>query len=217
MKAFIVYAHPEPRSFCGALKDVALATLAAEGHEAVLSDLYGEGFNPVAGRHDFAYEHDPELFHYQREQMHAAGTASFSPELARDQERLFWCDLLLFIFPLWWTSVPAILKGWCDRVLAFGVAYRDGLRFESGLLKGRSGLACVTTGGTPERFSEGGVYGPIGPILEPVNRGVFEYLGMAALPPFVAYAAPRVEDAERHRYLADWANYLRELQTGDRK
>lgn len=208
MNVFIVYAHPEPTSFCAALKDTAVATLARRGHEVVVSDLYAEGFNPVAGRHDFLSPYDPRRFHYQNEQLHAARGGGFSPELRREQERLLRCDLLMFVFPLWWSNMPAILKGWVDRVLAFGVVYLDGLRFEKGMLRGKLGLACVTTGGTTERFSPGGVYGPIEQILRPVNRGVFEYLGMEALPPFTAYAAPRVDADARAAYLRAWAARL---------
>ena len=204
MKVFIVHAHPEPTSFCAALKDAAVARLSSRGHEVVVTDLYAEGFNPVAGRHDFLSMHDARRFHYQDEQLHAARGGGFSPELRRDQERLLWCDLLMFVFPLWWSNMPAILKGWVDRVLAYGVAYLDVLRFEKGMLRGRCGLACVTTGGTVERFSPGGVYGPIEQILRPVQRGVFEYLGLEALPPFAAYAAPRVDDETRAAYLRAW-------------
>lgn len=216
MKVFVVYAHPEPKSFNGALKDAAVATLSGDGHEVVVTDLYAEGFNPVAGRHDFLEEHDPELFHYQREQTHAADGGGFAPELGRDQERLYWCDLLILVFPLWWQNVPAILKGWIDRVLAYRVTYEVGMSFDKGFFKGRRGLVCVTTGGTPERFSERGIYGPIEPVLRPITRGVIGYLGMEALPPFVAYAAPRVDDAARKKYLADWSVYLREVCNGER-
>jgi NAD(P)H dehydrogenase (quinone) len=215
MKVLIVYAHPEPKSFNGALKETAVATLTRLGHEVEVSDLYAEGFNPVAERHDFIEQHDPELFHYQREQGHAAVGGGFAPDLAREQARFLWSETLILIYPLWWTGVPAILKGWFDRVLAFGLIYRDGLRFEHGLMKGKRGLVCVTTGGTPERFSEGGVYGPIEPLLQSVNRAVFGYLGMEALPPFVCYAAPRVDDAARQQYLAEWEARLVEICDGD--
>src|SRR5881227_2941483 len=53
MNALIVYAHPEPASFNAALKDAAIEAIVAAGHQAEVSDLYGEQFNPVAGRHDF--------------------------------------------------------------------------------------------------------------------------------------------------------------------
>ena len=211
MRVLIVYVHPEPSSFCGALKDRAVETLERLGHEVEVSDLHAEGFNPVAGRHDFIGQFDAERFHYQNEQLHASREGGFAPEVEREQQRLLRAELVIFVFPLWWSNMPAMLKGWVDRVLAFGVVYLDGLRFERGMLKGKRGMACVTTGGTTERFSPDGVYGPIEGILKPVNRGVFEYLGMEVLDPFVAYAAPRVDAAGRAGYLETWARRLEVL------
>ena len=204
MKVLILYAHPEPTSFCGALKDVAVEAIHAAGHAVEISDLYAEGFNPVAGRHDFTTAADASRFHYQTEQGHAAKHGGFSSELQREQARFAAADLVILIFPLWWSGVPAIVKGWFDRVLALGFAYVDGARFATGFFPNKSGLIAVTTGGTAERFSESGVYGPIEGILAPVQKYVFGYLGIKAVPPFVAYAAPRVDDAGRAAYLAAW-------------
>lgn len=211
MRFFIVYAHPEEQSFNGALKDTAVKTLTDLGHDVVVTDLYGENFNPVPGRHDFTTTQDTSLFHFQKEQGHAAEQNSFAPDIAREQKRLDECDVLIFIFPLWWSNMPAILKGWVDRVAAFGVFYKDGLRFERGMLKGKKAIACVTTGGTLERFSETGPYGPIEDVLKSVNRSVFEYLGMDVLPSFISYAAPRVEEDERKEFLKQWAERLHQI------
>ncbi len=63
MHALIVYAHPEPTSFTAALKDTAVDALRGAGHTVDVSDLYAEGFNPVAGRHDFVAAFDPNRFH----------------------------------------------------------------------------------------------------------------------------------------------------------
>ena len=60
MNALVVYAHPEPTSFTGALKDVSVRALRGAGHAVELSDLHAEGFNPVAGRHDFTTVADPQ-------------------------------------------------------------------------------------------------------------------------------------------------------------
>lgn len=204
MNVLILYAHPEPTSFCGALKTAAVETILAAGHQVTVSDLYAEKFDPVAGRHDFLEQADEGRFHYQSEQLQAAKTATFASDIAREQARFAAADLVIAIFPLWWTGVPAILKGWFDRVLAYGFAYVDGARFTTGLFPGKAGMICVTTGGTPERFSETGVYGPIEAVLSPVQKSIFSYMGMATQPPFVAYAAPRVDDAVRQSYLTDW-------------
>jgi NAD(P)H dehydrogenase (quinone) len=199
-----VYAHPEPGSFTGALKDRAVESLTRAGHVVEVSDLYAEGFNPVAGRHDFTSVADPERFHYQTEQEFAASSGTFAEDVSREQRRLEAADLLVLQFPLWWGGPPAILKGWCERVLAYGFAYVDGRRFDTGLFKGRHAIFSVTTGGTPERFSADGVYGEIERVLYPVERLLLRYMGFEVLPPFVAYGAPRGDDALRQSYLDAW-------------
>jgi len=213
MHVLILYAHPEPTSFCAALKEVAVEAIRAAGHTVTVSDLYAEGFNPVAGRHDFLAAADAARFHYQTEQGHAAATGGFAPDIAREQARFAEADLVITVFPLWWSGVPAILKGWFDRVMAYGVAYVDGARFAKGLFPMKRGLVCVSTGGTPERFSAGDVYGPIDEILAPVTKFVFGYMGMTALPPFVAYASPRVDEARRQAYLSEWRARVTEAVT----
>ncbi|HSW21056.1 MAG TPA: NAD(P)H-dependent oxidoreductase [Ramlibacter sp.] len=204
MKCLIVHASPEPASFTSALKDAARARLLELGHEVAVSDLYAEGFNPVAGRHDFLQAEDEGSFHYQREQLHASQGGGFSAEIQREQQRVAEADLYLFTYPLWWGGMPAILKGWFDRVMAYGFAYADGQRFSSGWFQGRHALIGLTTGGTAERFSPEGVYGPIETLLYPHRRTMLEYLGLTVHPAYVAYAAPRVADAQREHYLRDW-------------
>ena len=204
MNLLIVYAHPEPTSFNAALRDAAAAAAREAGHEVTVSDLYGEGFGAVAGRSDFLEQADSSRFHYQTEQAHAAATGTFAQDVAREQERVRHADVIVFQFPLWWGGPPAILKGWIDRVLAYGFAYVDGRRFDTGFLKGRRGLLCVTTGGTPERFSPEGVYGPIEAVLYPVQRLALQYMGLTTEEPFVCYGTPRIDEAGRRDYLAAW-------------
>ena len=209
MHCLIVHASPEPTSFTSALMSVAQRELSALGHGVAVSDLYAEGFNPVAGRHDFVDMAEPGRFHYQTEQLHASRTGGFSPELMREQQRVAEADLFIFTYPLWWGGMPAILKGWFDRVMAYGTAYADGQRFDTGWFQGRHALLGLTTGGTAERFSADGVYGPIEALLHPHRRTMLEYLGLAVQPPFIAYAAPRVSADQREQYLLDWARSVR--------
>lgn len=204
MHVLIVYAHPEPRSFNAALKDAAIETIGTAGHSVEVSDLYGEGFNPVAGRHDFSTVADPQRFHYQSEQLLAARSDGFSDELKREQNRLLRADIVILQFPLWWGGPPAILKGWFDRVLAYGFAYAEGRRYHQGLFKDRYGMICVTTGGTAQRFSNDGEYGDIERVLWPVRRLALEYLGLIVEDPTVCYATPRVDEATRADYIRAW-------------
>ena len=200
MNILIIHAHPEPTSFNAALTGVAAEALRKAGHEVTVSDLYADVFDPRAGRHDFLHEADALRFHYQGEQAHAAATGSFAPELAR----VLAADLLILQFPLWWGGPPAIVKGWFDRVLAYGVAYVDGHRFATGVFEGRRALLSVTTGGPQQRFRPEDVYGDIEQVLWPVRRLVLEYMGYEVEQPFVSYAAPRVTAEVREAYLAAW-------------
>lgn len=101
MRVLVVYCHPCPESFCAAIRDAALEALAAAGHEARLLDLYAEGFDPVlsaAGRRAYHVPGENE-----------AGVAEHLAHLR-------WCEALLFVYPTWWYGLPAMLKGWLDRV-----------------------------------------------------------------------------------------------------
>lgn len=200
-RILIVYAHPEPTSFNAALRECAAAALRREGHAVTVSDLYTERFDPVAGRHDFTSVADPDRFHYQSEQARATRAGAFAPDIAREQARVAAADLLILQFPLWWGGPPAILKGWFERVLAYGFGYVDGARFDSGVFRGRRALLSVTTGGTTARFGPDGVYGEVDRVLWQVQHLTLRYMGYEVEAPFLAYGTPRASDAERGAYL----------------
>ncbi|QYK40457.1 MAG: NAD(P)H-dependent oxidoreductase [Paracoccaceae bacterium] len=108
MRALVVYCHPREDSFTAAVRDVVLERLAAAGAEVRLADLYGRGFQPVLTA--------PEWTGYLDVPSNTAG-------VARDVEDLRWCDTLVFVYPTWWYGLPAMLKGWLDRVLLPDVAF----------------------------------------------------------------------------------------------
>ena len=198
----IVVAHPEPGSFNHALAKSMADALQMQGHQVVISDLAAEGFRADIGRHDMACVADPDRFHVQAEQAHAARHSGFAADIAREQARVAQADNVILQFPLWWGGPPALMKGWIDRVLSYGFAYVDGRRFDTGLFKGRRALISVTTGGTPERFSDAGVYGPIGPLLMPVRKLALEYMGFEVAEPVISYGVPRTDAAARAEYLS---------------
>lgn len=211
MNVLLVYANPEPASFTHALLERAKEAVTAAGGNFEVSDLYGEGFNPVAGRHDFLTVANPDRFHYQTEQALAAEKDAYAPDIRREQDRVKRADMMIFLFPLWWGGQPAILKGWFDRVLSFGFAYLDGTRFETGLFKGKKALFGIVTGGTAKRFTEGGTYGSMQQVLWPIQHCNLEYLGLETYDPFVAYAIPRIEPEERADCLVKWGKYLDDI------
>ncbi len=213
MKVFIVYAHAEPHSFNGAMRDLAVATLADAGHAVQVSDLYAMKFDPVSDRRNFLSVKDAGYFKQQIEERHASEVGGFAPDVQAEIEKLFWCDVLIFQFPLWWFGMPAILKGWVDRVFAMGRVYGGGKWYTEGALRGRRGLVATTTGGPASLYSPRGINGHIDALLYPIHNGIFHFVGMDALPPFVAWSVARADDDQRRRYLDEWRQRLRTLDT----
>jgi NAD(P)H dehydrogenase (quinone) len=204
MRTLIVFAHPEAHSFNGALRDVASEALATRGHAVEISDLYAMRFGAAGGRADFLDAPGTEPFDYLAEQARAAGDRSFVPELEAEMQKVRRADLLLLQFPLWWFSVPAILKGWIDRVFAMGFAYDLRSTFERGPLRGKRAMLSVTTGSPEALFRLDGKLGSMDDILHPIHWGVLRFVGMDVLPPFVAYGVAHASPDDRAALLRSY-------------
>lgn len=135
MKCLAVIAHPLPDSLCRSLAGFIVERLEAAGHEVVVEDLYGTGF-------------DAALTEVERRSYYAAAfdVSAVSGEAARLVE----AEALVLVFPTWWYGFPAVLKGWFDRVWAPGIAFDHASDFGpiKPRLKLRHALA-VTTLGSP--------------------------------------------------------------------
>lgn len=108
MRALVVYCHPKPESFTAAVRALVVARLEARGAEVRQHDLYAEGFDPVLSPAEWEGYLDE---------------ASNRAPVARQAADVAWCDTLIFVYPTWWYGLPALLKGWLDRVLLPGVAF----------------------------------------------------------------------------------------------
>jgi putative NADPH-quinone reductase len=209
MNALIVHAHPEPQSMNAALTAVAIDTLRSAGHRVEVSDLYRQGFQAVASAADFTNPAHPGRLGYVHEQRHAATRRSYARDILDEQDKVARAELLIFQFPLWWYAVPAVLKGWADRVLTHGFAYTDERVFERGLLAGKRAMLSVTTGGTAQELeADRARTGTVGEILRPFSGGVLGFVGLHVLPPFIAYAPASVGDEGRRAQLADYRRHL---------
>jgi NAD(P)H dehydrogenase (quinone) len=214
MKVLIVFAHHEPRSFNGALKDVAVATLGACGHEVIVSDLYSADFQAAGTRADFVRPTDPNYFKYQEEQRAAWASGSgdgFAADIREEQRRLAWCDLVIFQFPLWWFSVPAILKGWIDRVLAVGFAYGGGHWFETAPLAGRKALLSMTMGAMADRWGAEGLFGELEWVLHPLRVGTLNFCGFEVLRHHIVHAPAAMTEDQRMAVLRAWEKRLTDV------
>ena len=197
VNVFIVHAHHEPASFNGALTRTAEAALTEAGHDVRVSDLTAMAFDPVSDRRNFTTVKDAGYLKQQREEKHATEHDGFAADVAAEQEKLFWCDLLVFQFPLWWFGLPAILKGWVDRVLAMGRTYGGGKWYDDGVFAGKRAMASLTTGGGPDIYAPDGLNGDLDQILFPINHGIFRFVGFDVLEPFVVWGPTRLDDVQR--------------------
>jgi NAD(P)H dehydrogenase (quinone) len=210
MNIFIVYFHPEPKSFNSALLDTAVSTLTTAGHAVQVSNLYEMNFNPVSGRQNFTTIHDPDYFKQQLEEIHATEVQGFAEDIAREQDKLTWCDLMIWQFPLWWFGLPAPLKGWVDRVFAMGKTYGNGRFYRDGIFKGKKALLSLTTGGPREAYLHDGFNGDIMAILRPIQRGMLEFVGFSVLAPHIVWGPAHISNEERRLLLN---RYTKRLQT----
>jgi NAD(P)H dehydrogenase (quinone) len=202
MRVFIVHAHPEPKSFNGALTRAAAEALTSSGHEVVVSDLYAMGFTPVSDRRNFTSIHDPDYYRQQSEEAHAVAHDGLAGDIKAELDKLDWCDALIFQFPLWWFGLPAILKGWVDRVfVSGGRVYGGGKWYDNGVFAGKRAMCSVTIGGPATMYSEHGLNGPIGSILFPVNHGMLYFVGFTVIEPFLVHAPARLAPEARAEHL----------------
>ncbi|MDH4562722.1 NAD(P)H-dependent oxidoreductase [Pseudomonas sp. BN411] len=212
MKILIVHAHPESQSFCSALRDLAVETLQGQGHEVRQSDLHALEWNPVASAADFSERRNPDYLVYALEQREGVKAGKIAPDIQRELDKLLWADLLILNFPLYWFSVPAILKGWIDRVLVSGVCYGGKRFYDQGGLAGKKALVTLTLGGREHMFGEGAIHGPLEDMLRPLLRGTLAYVGLDVLPPFVAWHVPYISNDARQDFLRDYQARLQGLE-----
>jgi putative NADPH-quinone reductase len=185
MRFLVLFAHPDPASFDAALHRHVVGVLRGNGHEVDDCDLYAEGFDPV-------------LSLEERRKYNDEGAAH--PEVEAHIARLRAAQGLAFVYPAWFYGMPAILKGYLDRVWLPGIAFTmvDG--------KPRSQLhhivrfAAVTTYGAPRTINESLVGDPNRRAL---MRGIGRLVHPRAKRIFLAqYAMDSIGEAERSRFLA---------------
>lgn len=139
MRAVVVYCHPVEGSFCSSLRDAACRGLEHAGHDVTVIDLAADKFNPVMGRDEWNL--------YFTSGVHIPSDVDRYASLVREAE------VLVFVYPTWWSSVPAQLKGWMERVLVPGIGFtftaKNKLRPG---LKNLKHVVVITTFGSPRLY-----------------------------------------------------------------
>jgi NAD(P)H dehydrogenase (quinone) len=134
MRVLLIHCHPRAESFSAALRDAARVALEAAGHEVECRDLYAEGFSPALNSTEHRDYLDP---------------ASNPSDVADHVASLQRAEALLLVYPTWWYGLPAMLKGWFDRIWAPGIAFKLGDGAIEPLLTNIQRISVVTTYGSP--------------------------------------------------------------------
>ncbi|MFT4412258.1 NAD(P)H-dependent oxidoreductase [Fredinandcohnia humi] len=210
MNFLIVFAHPSKTSFNASLKDKAISVLTEAGHNVMVSDLYKMKFKAAADQDDFVDGVDMDNFNYLREQYKASQNGTFAQDIVLEQEKISWADYIIFQYPMWWTETPAILKGWFDRVLAYGFAYGPGV-YEKGNLRGKKALLSFTTGGKDlTNFGPNSIKGEMSERLFNIQHEKLYFVGLDIVEPFIVPSG--VDLVSRENFMEQYKSYLLNIE-----
>ena len=159
MKHLIIYAHPNSKSLNGILKETLVEHLLDEGHEVEVRDLYQINFNPILSFEEILGQRKEEVLN----------------DVKIEQNFIVWADCITIIHPIWWTGLPAILKGYIDRVFSYGFAYIYDQGVQKGLLIGRDVVIINTYGKSNKEYSD---IGMVKALELTSDKGIYEYSGV---------------------------------------
>ncbi|MFD2673509.1 NAD(P)H-dependent oxidoreductase [Marinicrinis sediminis] len=182
MNTLILYAHPNPQSFNAAIKHTLQHSLQEQGSEVRIRDLYEMRFNPILSVDDF----------------NEYAQKSLPADVKEEQEHIAWAEQLILLYPTWWISMPAILKGYVDRVFTNGFAFRYTESGAEGLLTGKKALVFQTCG-QPEQVLQ--QYGLIEPLRISIDTGILGFCGIETLAHEIFYEVPTITDDDRKQML----------------
>ncbi|WP_297890026.1 NAD(P)H-dependent oxidoreductase [Sulfurihydrogenibium sp.] len=183
MDYLIVYAHPNPASFNAAIRKTVEETLHSKGKTYHTVDLYELNFDPVLKPQDFQ----------------AIMSGKVLDDVKQQQSLVKEADTLVFIHPIWWYSMPAILKGYIDRVFSYGFAYKEEGDEIKPLLTDKKVIIINTMGEDEDSCNKRGMCDS----LRMTIGGIFEFCGMKVLKHKFFFAVPYVSDEDRRKMLEE--------------
>lgn len=183
MKKLIVYAHQHQESFNHAILDQVESTLKAKGHEVIVRDLYKLNFQPVLTPED----------------TDSMKSGNIPGDIKTEQDFITESDVIIFIYPIWWSNMPAILKGYFDRVFSFGFAYTMGEQGAVPLLKGKKGMVINTYGAPEEHYESIGMNAA----FKTTMKGVFDFTGIEPVEHLLFGLVTAVDDSARKKMLGE--------------
>lgn len=195
MKHLIIYAHPNENSLNHHLLQTVVKSLQAENHEIIVRDLNQIRFNPVLSIED----------------MQGQRIGQVSDDVKAEQNFILWAEHITFIYPIWWTGMPAIMKGYIDRVFSYGFAYRYDQGVQKGLLAGKKTVIINTHGKSLGEYERMGMDKAL---RLTSDTGIFTYCGFEIIQHFFFDKADRASDEDIEIWTKQIKNiYLQRILT----
>jgi NAD(P)H dehydrogenase (quinone) len=191
MKYLIVYAHPNPKSFNHAILEAISGELRKKKKEVKVRDLYKIGFNPVLSTKDLS----------------SIQNGAIPSDIKKEQNYINKADIIIFVFPIWWSAMPAMLKGYIDRVFSLKFAYDITDDAVVGLLKGKKVFLVSTTGATKEQYEEMGAFDMMNMAMD---MAIFQFSGMEVLGHQYFSAVPYVSRRARGKMLSELRTLIKD-------
>src|SRR5690606_11737672 len=192
-RTLVVIAHPDPNSFNQAINTHLVAALEEQNHQVRVRDLYALGFDPVLSLE--------ELQRYDSQE------GDVPAEVKAEQDEILWADHLIFIYPTWWWSMPAVMKGYFDRVFIPGFAFEADDQGIKGLLAGKKAWIIQTTGSNQTYIEENGFDRML---KTPMEIGLFNFCGIEVVDHQILAGVPFVSSEEREALLEQLKDAMRE-------
>jgi NAD(P)H dehydrogenase (quinone) len=188
MKNLIIYAHPNSASLNHFFKQTVVESLQESGQEVVIRDLNQINFNPVLSLED----------------MNGQRIGQVANDIKTEQDYISWADQIIFVYPIWWTGMPAIMKGFIDRVFSYGFAYRYDQGVQKGLLTGKKAIIINSHGKSNAEYEEMGMDKALALTSD---IGIFNYCGFEIKHHFYFDKADRASEEN----ISDWENQIKNI------
>lgn len=186
MKNLIIYAHPNSASLNHYFKQIVVENLQESGQEVVVRDLNQINFNPVLSHDD----------------MNGQRMGKVADDVKTEQDFITWADRIIFIYPIWWTGMPAIMKGFIDRVFSYGFAYRYDQGVQKGLLNGKKTIIINSHGKSNAEYEAMGMDKAL---VLTSDTGIFTYSGLEIQQHFYFDKADRASEEN----ISEWENQIK--------
>ncbi|MBC2581903.1 NAD(P)H-dependent oxidoreductase [Clostridium sp. DJ247] len=184
MNHLIIYAHPSPESFSNAIMTVVREVSMRKGHKTEIRDLYSMGFDPVLKGVDLKLMCEHKI----------------PEEIKREKEYIDWANILTFIYPIWWTGMPAIIKGYIDKVFFYDIISKQEKDASNRVMKDKKVFIFNPMGTQNEAYNQDGM---INSMKSTTDIGIFNLCGIEVIQhSFFGYILKSNEDKKK-QYLEE--------------